>query len=347
MFRILVCHVVLVTLFVSVVVEDARCADIPSKESVEFDDASDVETAKKMFARGERLFDEGAYMDAAAAFQRAHDLAPHPAALVNVGYSYEYAREHVRAIAIYNKYLAMDCKKDPKTIADVRSRLAMLKMLVGEIHISCHPGDCNVEVDGVQKGRTVNGKTVVLMTPGNYTVTVSGDKQQMVNRQYRVEAGAVTNARFSVAGVHGPLVSAESVQRTTSSKGNESHTPEAIDGTLPWDTTGPKWSSSGLRISFYSLLGAAMASFVVTAIYGVKTMNAKSDYTDSDYTDAALRDKTLHNKKMTNIFIGVTSLLAAGAVTMKIIDNRLRRRNARRLHVSLDVRSTIGVQGRF
>ncbi len=241
----------------------------------------------------------------------------------------------------------MNAVRDADTEAEVRNRLATLKLLVGELHVICIPGDCIIEVDGVQKGRTVNGRIVILMAPGNYTVTARGADGQLVNSTYPVEPGAVTNVRFSVSEAHERLPSVEPAPGVTLSSVWEEQRGSAAQENIPTDALSGASPSVGWRVSYYSLLSAAIASGMITAMFGAKTLRSKSIYTDSGYTDAVARDDTLNNKRMTNVFIGVTGVLAVGAATLKMIEIRKRRRNAQRPAVSLDFGSTIGVGGRF
>ena len=308
------------------------------------DKSENAASARTMFDKGEQLFEAGEYMEAAAAFQRAYDFSPHPAALVNIGYCYEYANEPVKAIAVYQTYLSLAGEKESDTVTDVQNRLAMLKLLVGEVHVFCKPVNCSVEIDGVQKGTTTEGTLVVRLTPGSYTVAVRGEDGQTASSEYRVEAGEVTNARFTFEKKNSskpPLV-----QRNPALLSSNADLP--ADNTPPQDS-GARTNSrvSPLKLTFWTLCAGALGSGIATSFYGAKTLKANTQYKDSEYLDANAHDDAVHNRKMTNIFIGVTAALVVGAVTVKLIDIRKSRKHKRSHTVALETEDTIGLGGRF
>ena len=106
-------------------------------------------------------------------------------------------------------------------------------------------------------------------------------------------------------------------------------------------------SSMKLKVTFWTLCSAALVSGAMIGVYGVKTLKSKQNYEDSQFLDADARADTIHNKRMSNIFVAVSSLLAAGAVTVKLMDIRLSRKKNRSLSMSIDISNKIGVQGRF
>ena len=286
--------------------------------------------ARTLFTKGEALFEEGAYLEAAAAFQRAYELSPHPAVLSNIGYCYEYANEHAKAVTVYREYLASPFEKDADTVTDIQNRLAMLQLLVGELHIRCKPDDCTVEVDSVLKGKTIGGELAVVIAPGVYSVTVRWDDARATTDDYRVEAGEITNARFSVE--KAADVEAQPKPKTGTA-------PPIVDvSTAPLKDTdthddAPNETTASL-VAFYALSGGALASGIMVSVFGGLTLASKKDYKDSDYRDADARDATRRNKIITNVSIGMAAALAAGAVTVKLLDVRSKKRE-KRLALSL------------
>ena len=299
----------------------------------------DTDDAKVFFTKGESLFEAGTYLEAAAAFQRAYDIAPHPAALVNIGYCYEYANEHAKAVAVYQDYLDSPFEKDPQTVGDVRNRLAMLKVMVGELHIQCQPVDCAVEVDGVYKGDTVNGVLAIVMNPDKYTVSVKGRDEQFVSREYRVEAGEKTNARFELGPESGvaPITPSNTIVSRSNSDVLSASTTDAEAEKL-----------TRADILFYSLTGGAVAGGAMIAAFGALTLKEKTTYKDSGFRDADARDRATRNKLITNISVGITSLLAVGAITVKALQLRSYKREKRlSLTMTLDGGGVLGLAGRF
>ena len=310
------------------------CAALPETTVADEPDNAD---AKVYFTEGERLFDAGSYLEAAAAFQRAYEASPHPAVLINIGYCYEYAKAYVKAVTVYKEYLSTDFEKDPATVEDIKKRLAVLELMVGELHINCLPNDCKVEVDGVLKGQTEGGSLVVVMDPGKYSVAVSGDRVQSDTGTYRVEAGEKTYARFTLK-----------PKKVESSPTPGTEGPPKTTGASATRNTTQNRSARNLKPAFIVLTGSAIAGGVLVAVFGSLTLSAKSDYEASEYRDASARDATLRNKLITNVSIGAASALAVGALAVKLVDLRSAE-NSKNLALSLGVESgtTLAIRGRF
>ena len=299
----------------------------------------DAASAKMYFEKGEELFEERAYLEAAAAFQRAYEISPHPAVLSNIGYCYEYAKAYVKAVTIYREYHSTPFEKDPATVEDIRNRLAELQLMVGELHIKCQPGECTAEVDGVLKGDTTDGTLIVIMAPGKYSVTVRRDDEQSASTMYRVEAGEKTYARFS-------FKSASGVEGSSPSEGAE---PPSIAGASATATpNGKSKRATRLKIAFFALSGGALASGIMIAVFGALALKARNEYEDSAYRDSEARDAAKRNKLITNISIGVASALAAGAVTVKILEIRSNKREKNlEISLALDAKNIFSLQGSF
>jgi len=298
----------------------------------------DAAASKRYFKKGEELFEDGAYLEAAAAFQRAYEITPHPAVLTNIGYCYEYAKAYVKAVSIYREYLDTEFEKDPATVEDIRNRLAQLLLMVGELHVKCDPGECSVEVDGVLKGNTKDGKLVIIMAPGKYAVMVRRDDEQSDSVKYRVEAGEKTYARFS-------FENPDEVEASPEEEIAEPPPPPSPpDDTLDSKPTG----SRGLKVAFFALTGGALASGVVVAAFGALTLKVKNEYKDSAYRDPDARDAAKRNKLITNISIGVASAFAVAAVTVKVLEVRSHKREKNlELSLAIDANNLLGLQGSF
>jgi hypothetical protein len=292
-------------------------------------------TARTYFAKGEELFEKGEYLEAATAFQQAYALSPHPSALSNIGYCYEYAKSYVKAVTTYREFLAADLEKDPTTVEDIRNRLARLQRLVGELHIQCRPGECTAEIDGVLKGDTSDGTLVLLMEPGKYSILVRQADEQSRSGIYRVEAGEKTFARFSFEN-----------ELTAQGKG------ESVGSSpMPSQTRSKEelaYKLKIMKVAFYSLTGGALVSGTLIVVFGALTLKFKSDYTDSGYRDPEAQSRTHTFKSATNISVGIASVLAAGALTVKIFEIGLGKREANiKISLAVDGNNIFGIKGSF
>ncbi len=294
--------------------------------------------ARASFAKGEELFEAGAYLEAAAAFKQAYDISPHPSALSNIGFSYEYAKSYVKAITIYREYLGGDFEKDPATEEDIRNRLAGLLLLVGELHITCRPQECTAEIDGVLKGDTKDGTLVLLLEPGKYAVLVRQGDELSRSETVRVEAGEKTFARFSFENELTAPSKAEGVGASSEPSARRSR-----------DTLAYKLkAASQLKLAFFTMGGGALVGGTLIVVFGALTLKFKKDYRDSEYRDPEARDRTQGFKSATNISIGIASVLAAGALTVKFFEIRLGKHGENvQISLAADGDRIIGMKGSF
>ena len=89
---------------------------------------SDLETAKKLFAQGEQLYQQEKYREASERLLLAYELSHRSRILYNVGKCHERLAEYEKAIGYYRRYLTetpfADDQKDVEAlIADLEARL--------------------------------------------------------------------------------------------------------------------------------------------------------------------------------------------------------------------------------
>ncbi|MEM9193274.1 MAG: tetratricopeptide repeat protein [Myxococcota bacterium] len=84
------------------------------------------EAARERFDTGTRLYAQGRYLEAAAAFQDAYDLSQRPLILLNLSTAYERALDLGRAANVLEHYLEVS---NPNDEAELRERLERLRAL--------------------------------------------------------------------------------------------------------------------------------------------------------------------------------------------------------------------------
>lgn len=311
-----------------------------------------AESAKLFFSKGEALFENEAYLEAAATFRRAYELAPHPSALCNIGYSYEFASEYAKAIIAYREYLDSAFDKEPDTVIDIRNRLAMLRHMVGELNIQCQPAECTVEVDGLVKGETKEGTLLVVMKPGKYSVTVRWrDDARIVTKEYPVEAGRMTHARFSYETTLKAAASAARRRSVSSVDGDGDESAGASPSTIRLNADDDKTggTTSGTTIAVYALGGSALAGGVMVSVFGGLTLSSKKRYKDSNYRDADAWNDTRRNKIITNVSVGFSLAMVASAVAITFFRSRSDQQEGKKTSLSLSSNpgNVLSLKGRF
>jgi hypothetical protein len=99
--------------------------------------AEDEAAGKRHYKRGDELFKQGKYLDAAHEFEAGFAVAPRPLFLLNIGHSYRKAQELRRARAAYEDFL----KADPTTSfrADVEDLMKTIDDALGASAPSAPP----------------------------------------------------------------------------------------------------------------------------------------------------------------------------------------------------------------
>ena len=270
------------------------------------DDKKDGNRAKaaEYFARGERLFDSGAYAKAAAAFLLAYELAPHPMVLANIAMSYDKAGIVVKAIEYYEKYFASLKKK--KERKKIKARLKELTSMVGELSVVCPSASCRIEVDKIDRGEApVN----IVVEVGLHRVEAFDGKDKIAAVDARVVSGEVSKVE---------LFQREVIPEEPEKEEKEEPVEQPIEE-VPVEPV-PEEEGAKLGAGFWVSAGATVAAGAVTVVFGVRAKNAKEDFDATGGTDEDLKEQGEQDKLITNIMIGVTSAAAACAVAFLIYD---------------------------
>lgn len=270
------------------------------------DDKKDGNRAKagEYFARGERLFDSGAYAKAAAAFLLAYELAPHPMVLANIAMSYDKAGIVVKAIEYYEKYFAGLKKKKERT--KIKARLKELSSMVGELSVECPAAGCRIEVDKIDRGEA---PVRIVVEIGLHRVEAFDGKNKIAAVDARVVSGEVSKV--------------ELFQRDVIPKEPEKEEEEEpVDQPVEEVPVEPVLEEEGatLGAGFWVSAGATVAAGAVTVVFGIRTKNDKEEFDATGGTDKDLKEQGEQDQLITNIMIGVTSAAAACAVGFLIYD---------------------------
>ena len=248
----------------------AWSADAPSRE--------DKKRAAAQFHEAEALFKKHAYAEAAEAFERAHAIAPHPAALMNGVDAHVRAGQIARAANLCAQLLR-EVPPDNPHAAEARRQLADLKAKVGLLR-----------VEGEAARVTIDGKPSklgeVYVDPGDHVVEGTvGD--QPVTRKVQATAGATTRVVFDRAA------------------------PPPKDEKPPPPPTLPEPEKpQGRGVSptwIYVGAGATAVLGGVTVWSGLATNAARRDF-DSHPTQAGLDDGKSKQSR-TNLLLGATAIV--------------------------------------
>lgn len=131
--------------------------------------------ARKHFARGIELVDDGAIAQAVVEFRRAYEIKPHYAALYNLGQALIQLGEPIQAIEVLERYLkdggaAIAPERRQQVEADLRTQRERIAIL----QIDLSPAGAAVLVDGKRVG-TSPLPDVIRVGVGTHSVAASRD----------------------------------------------------------------------------------------------------------------------------------------------------------------------------
>ena len=115
------------------------------------DNLSDSESAKSLFEKGRRSFNDGQFTQAADYFREANSLKPNWKLLYNIAQSEAAAKRHGLALTAFEQYLALGGDDIEMTRqSEVVEEIVRLKKMVGYVSVEA-PDGATVYVDGVSR----------------------------------------------------------------------------------------------------------------------------------------------------------------------------------------------------
>jgi hypothetical protein len=246
--------------------------------------------AGKKFREGERLFAKHDYAAAAAAFEEAYGIAPHPDALLNAIDARRKAGDLVLA--------ARNCQRlirdypGEKAASDARGHLGEITPKVARLDLQVQGSATSVAVDGAPVELAAAGPTEVYVDAGDHVVTGTVDGKPFERR-----LSVVAGARGTV------LLQAEA--------------PTEEPGATPPPPSTPPPSSKPLHPAIFFVGAGLTATAGGLLIWsGLDTNGARDDF-DAAPTRAGL-DDGLSRQLRTNVLIGVTAGLGVTTAALGI-----------------------------
>jgi hypothetical protein len=261
----------------------------------------DKEQAAASFKNGQALYKQGFYLEAAASFERAHRLRPHPHAMANIGHCYDGAGDYPRAVEAFRKFLEHPDQKNSPLQERVTRRLEELASKVGDLYVHCHPRPCSVTVDEVYRG--VMPTNIVLLVGAHQVKVMAVDGGE--TRQYDV---AIRPGERTVLDVQ---LTAKPLGEVPSSE---------VDGN-PQPDDGPV----RFRAPFWVATAATIAGLGAVVVVGVMNYSTMEEFKKGGSTDEDLKRRGDELVLGQNIAIGLTAGAAATAVVLAIVDIKSRR----------------------
>jgi hypothetical protein len=253
------------------------------------------ERAAAIFREGQEAFAHKSYAAAAAAFEQAAQLAPHPAAWLDAAEAWELDGALPRAAEDCDRALALpDVAESHRREAE--ARLARLVSKIATLDLRTTRAQI-VRVDGAAEVRAP-GK--LRIAPGHHAIAVL-DLAGAPARSVAIEAsrGETTSVDLDLPAPAPPVASPPSEP----SAADASASPSSASSPARRGPPPAAWLAFGV-----AAIGAGTA--IVT---GAMTLSARTDFTNAPTFDA--RDRFYRLRTLTNVAWGVAGVAAAtGAV---------------------------------
>lgn len=272
----------------------------PAPTTVKAATAPDKKTkdaARKAYSDGEKAYAAGDYAAAYTAYTRANELIPSPHAAYWAAKSLEQSGKPEAAIAGYDALLADpgSSKIGEEKLNDARTRLATLRAgQVGEVMISSPAPGAVLTVDGAPQAGPL--PLVVKLAPGTHKLTLTAPGFEAKDLDIQVQAGTRVEQVLEMQPHVAPPPPPPPV-------------PEIAPAPPP-----PPPPEKHSKLPAYVTLGIATGGAVVGTIFGIKALQAKSDFDKTPTT--GLADDTERNALIADMAFGVAVTLGVTGIVL-------------------------------
>jgi tetratricopeptide (TPR) repeat protein len=271
---------------------------------------AEKDLAAASFLTGQALFKQGDYLAAAAAFEEANRLRPHPYAMANIGHCYDAANDYPRAVEAFRKYVEHPSQENPQFNEKLEKRLKELEPKVGDLDVKCHSLRCEVIADGISRG--VSPTSFVLLA-GSHEVRVVA-----------LDEGETQNYAVTIAGGEKTVLDVALPRPQPSKPTDATHVP-AVE-------TKPKSDKEPVRLRapFWVATAATAVGLGAVAVLGGLNYSNKEDFKKGGSDDVQLKERGDNLTLGSKIAVGLTAATAVTAIVCAIFD--LKRNRGKKDH---------------
>ena len=270
-------------------------ADAPSAEA--------TRDAGKHFQRGVALFNEADYAGALVEFKRAHEIAPNPAVLYNIGQTNFQLRSYAAALTAFERYIA-EAGSGAEHRSEAQASVETLRSRVGKIDVVA-PDGAEIMIDDELAGRAP--LPPILAAVGKRKLVASKDGRSSSPRYIDISAGETVKTELKI----------EEAARTQATMVAPLTSPPAEVTTR---------SRGALPVVLWVTAGALAAGGIAT---GVVALSASTDLEDERRKFPSSRAALDHDKDraqtfglVTDILLGASILTAGAALYFTLTKSR-------------------------
>lgn len=277
-------------------------------------DKKTKDAARKAYGEGEKAYAAGDFAGAYTAYTKANELIATPAAAYWAAKSLDQSGKPDEAITAYDTLLANpdSSRLGDEKLGDARTRLATLKAAqVGEVTINTAAPGAVLLVDGVaQQGPLPQ---TLKLAPGPHKLTLTADGYEAKEVDLQVQPGSKVEQVVEM-------------QQHVVAPPPPPPTPEVTPAPPP-----PPPPEKHSKVPAYVTLGIATGGAIVGTIFGVKALQAKSDYDSNPTTGHA--DDTERNALIADMAFGVAVTLGVTGIVLLTSSDEPEAPKAAKLHL--------------
>ncbi len=255
------------------------------------------DAARKAYAEGEKAYAGGDFNAAYTGYAKANELIPSAHAAYWAAKSLDEAGKSDDALRAYQALLADPgaSKIGEDKLSAAQARVAALTAAQnGEVTVSAMPATAAVSVDGVLQTGAM--PMVLKLAPGPHQLSATAEGFEPAEVELQVTARSKLDQKLELR-AHAP----------------PPPPPPPVPAIAP-PAPPPPTVEKHSRVPGYVTIGIAGAGAIVGTIFGVKALQAKSDFNDNPSTKSA--DDTERNALIADMAFGVAVTLGVTGIVL-------------------------------
>lgn len=241
-----------------------------------------TDMARQRFQEGVRLYDQGKYEEARAAFLQAYALKKHPAVLLNLAQSELRSNHPVEAARHFSEFLRDNPSAEAAERKAAQDGLTAARTQTGQIDVKVDVAGADVFVDGELVGRSPLAEPVDV-APGSRKVEARFPGHPTQTVDVTAQVGQVSPATLTMGAPGGPTPpptagpegGGEDGAYSVSTEGRQPFVDWFVEDKVAWATAGAAVVGLGMGIGF--ALAARSASNNADNIAGQIKVVAERD----------------------------------------------------------------------
>jgi tetratricopeptide (TPR) repeat protein len=210
-----------------------------------------TDMARQRFQEGVRLFDQGKFEEARAAFLQAYALKKHPAVLLNLAQSELRSDHPVEAARHFSEFLRDNPNADPAERKAAEDGLASARTKTARVDVKVDVDGAEVFIDGELVGRAPLPEAVdVAAGTRTVEVRVGGRPPQTAEASASIGQVQTVTLTFGVPTTQDPVTKPDDTGIEVSTEGRKPFVDWVIEDKVAWATGGATVLGLGLGIMF-------------------------------------------------------------------------------------------------